>query len=262
MYRIAFFIKVILIIAVTHNTAFCQYNYNVTYKIKGENYGEGEAYLLCNSQKSIYTFSIFASKEEKAVDTFSGIELPMVKTNSKQHLNKQRAYLRDFEKKLLFYTEDITDFRYTVSDNLKIDWQLLDEYKKIDKYTCKKAKAEVRGRIYEVWYAPQLNVPGGPWKLYGLPGLILEAVSSDDKYKFIFEKIEIKSTKDISFPFHQKIMDYNSYSAEVHKHHQETANQMYKEAKSRFTGFFITEMKFNTKNIEKDFEKTYHSNNK
>lgn len=259
MYNVLFFVKTLLIIALTHNILFCQYNYSVTYKIKGETYGEGKAYLICNTQNSMYTFLTgSSSREEKPVDTFNGIALPIVNRNSKLALNKKRAYLRDF-KGHLSYTEEITDFCYTVSDDLKIDWQITDEYKKIGNYECKKAKAEVRGRIYEAWYAPELKVMGGPWKLYGLPGLILEAKSIDDKYHFIFEKIELMQMKDIVFSFHPKELDYASYSTEVHKHNKDIANQMYKEAKSRFTGFFINQMKYSTKDIEKNFEKVYSS---
>ena len=40
---------------------------------------------------------------------------------------------------------------------------------------CKKATTNFRGRYWEVWYAEELPISQGPWKLCGLPGMILKA---------------------------------------------------------------------------------------
>ena len=42
---------------------------------------------------------------------------------------------------------------------------------------CKKATTNFRGRYWEVWYAEELPISQGPWKLCGLPGMILKANS-------------------------------------------------------------------------------------
>jgi len=55
-----------------------------------------------------------------------------------------------------------------------------DSTKTIENYTCLMAKGHVRGRDYTVWFTPDIPVSAGPWKLWGLPGLIVDA-RSDDK---------------------------------------------------------------------------------
>ena len=79
-----------------------------------------------------------------------------------------------------------------VEPNLpKINWKTTRESKKIGIFVCFKAIATFRGRNYQAWFTPDLPIPSGPWKLHGLPGLILEAQDSQAEYKYIFQSIEI-----------------------------------------------------------------------
>ena len=57
-------------------------------------------------------------------------------------------------------------------------------------YTCQKATCHFRGRNYVAWFAPDIPVRQGPWKLGGLPGLILKAHDIDSLYTFEAVKIE------------------------------------------------------------------------
>ncbi len=68
-----------------------------------------------------------------------------------------------------------------------INWTISDETKDIKGYTCQKATTLFRGRNYEAWFCPQLAYSNGPWKLGGLPGLILEAydVNKDVTFEFV-----------------------------------------------------------------------------
>ena len=62
----------------------------------------------------------------------------------------------------------------------KPEWNIVsDSIKTIENYPCLMAKGYVRGRNYTVWFTPDIPVSAGPWKLWGLPGLIMN-VRSDD----------------------------------------------------------------------------------
>ena len=64
-----------------------------------------------------------------------------------------------------------------------------NQNKKIGKYLCSKATTNFRGRKYIVWYTEEIPLRFGPWKLTGLPGLILEAYDETLKYRWIVKKI-------------------------------------------------------------------------
>lgn len=67
----------------------------------------------------------------------------------------------------------------------QIDWQVSDtETKTIAGYTCYSAKGVYGGREWIVWFAPDIPVPHGPWKLTGLPGIILRAEEASGCYRF------------------------------------------------------------------------------
>jgi GLPGLI family protein len=94
--------------------------------------------------------------------------------------------------------------RWVVEDTLQtLLWTIYsNETRQISKYKCLKAEAFTRGRKYTAWFTPEIPVPVGPWKLYGLPGLILEAVDSTGGVKFLLESITmpIANEKEIVPP--------------------------------------------------------------
>lgn len=65
----------------------------------------------------------------------------------------------------------------------QINWELSDSTKEVCGYLCHLATCEFRGRKWQVWYS-DIPYSLGPWKLNGLPGLILEARSLDKDHVF------------------------------------------------------------------------------
>ena len=72
----------------------------------------------------------------------------------------------------------------------EMDWEVMDSTKNIMDYDCFKAQTVCHGRHWTVWFAPEIPVADGPWKLYGLPGTILEAECEGDQYRFIATRLQ------------------------------------------------------------------------
>lgn len=82
----------------------------------------------------------------------------------------------------------IGSVQYRLDDTFpQLEWKLMAQTKTIGGYTCQRAETYFKGRDYSVWFSPDLPFPYGPWKLQGLPGLILEAKDSKDEVVFLFE---------------------------------------------------------------------------
>lgn len=68
------------------------------------------------------------------------------------------------------------------------DWQLIpDSTTEIIGYHCQLAKSNFKGRTWYAWYAEDIPMQEGPWKLCGLPGLILKAY--DENHEYVFSAI-------------------------------------------------------------------------
>jgi GLPGLI family protein len=99
----------------------------------------------------------------------------------------------DYAKKQVFMYDMIAKKILLIEDNYIVPvWEITDESKVVAEYKCLKAKTTFRGREWIVWFAPDIPVPFGPWKLHGLPGLILESCSADNRYCMQAVKIEFK----------------------------------------------------------------------
>lgn len=70
-------------------------------------------------------------------------------------------------------------------------WEITDSVMVIDGINCVKATADYRGRKWTAWFAPEIPFNEGPWKLWGLPGLIVRAYDSRGHYRFEAKSISV-----------------------------------------------------------------------
>lgn len=72
----------------------------------------------------------------------------------------------------------------------KIDWKIKKDTLSFSAIRCQMATANYKGRNWIAWFAPELPFQSGPWKLQGLPGLIIEAYDTKKEVQFKFAGIE------------------------------------------------------------------------
>ena len=72
-------------------------------------------------------------------------------------------------------------------------WEILEEYDTIGKYQVIKAKTFFRGRTFIAWFTPNIPVGYGPWKLNGLPGLILKMHDKDHLFLWYIKAINLNA---------------------------------------------------------------------
>lgn len=120
--------------------------------------------------------------------------------------SKKEIYLFDFIMTDLYLVQDI----YT-----ELKWKITTESKIISGYKCTKASTYYRGREWVAWFAPEIPLSFGPWKLHGLPGLILEANDVSNLFSFKATKISYersllfdKDFKDLMPTHNRKAISY------------------------------------------------------
>lgn len=101
-------------------------------------------------------------------------------------MNGTLRYYNRFSGEDIYYDEPLSE----------IEWQIVDSISNILGYECVEATATYHGRHWKVWFSPDIPLPFGPWKLRGLPGLILKG-EADNGYSFTATGIE-KSDREMT----------------------------------------------------------------
>tara|TARA_R110002124_G_scaffold281126_1_gene455095 strand:+ start:941 stop:1759 length:819 start_codon:yes stop_codon:yes gene_type:complete len=143
--------------------------------------------LEFNRGKSIFNWEKKPQEKERTAATAEGIE---TKSDISPHDSIGEYNLYDKTTDSLYSRKFIIDQIYLVKEkNPEIQWSIGDTTKNIGNYTATKATAHFRGRDYTAWFTPEIPVPYGPWKLVGLPGLILQAYDTDREIYFNAQKL-------------------------------------------------------------------------
>jgi len=139
-----------------------------------------------------------------------------------------------------------------VADPMKpLNWVFAAESKQIGKYTCKAASTEFRGRKYEVWYAEDIPVTHGPWKLSGLPGAIVEVRTSDQSHSFILTRVATIPHAEIRKPGNAQSVTIAEF---VHTREQSVNDFVNRLAAALPRGAEITSVTSGDYNLETDFK--------
>ena len=143
-----------------------------------------DAILSLTDSKSCFEYKLF---ENDTITTESQDE------NGNRFIsipNKKKQLIFTYSKnkkiKELKYFKDI----FLVVDTLIIPkWDIKNETSIIGGFKCQKATTFFKGREYVVWFTTEITTFFGPWKLNGLPGLIV--LANDKRNEVYFEITEI-----------------------------------------------------------------------
>ncbi|MFT4031067.1 MAG: GLPGLI family protein [Siphonobacter sp.] len=132
--------------------------------------------LFYNGSESMYV--IYGDKHP-ADTTLSSDENGRVVLEINVNETEDLIYYMNFNTNELLSTELYSNGqRCYVKDIVpKLKWTLVDEKKQIGPYKCQKATTTFRCATYEAWFTTDIPLPIGPWKISGLPGLIVSLIN-------------------------------------------------------------------------------------
>lgn len=120
-------------------------------------------------------------KAQNMGDAPSNLFLQMVRIDKKNNLEVICSDMQTINRTRM-YREPIPDIAWVVEG--KVD--------SLYGYSCMMATARFRGRTWTAWFTMEIPIKLGPWKLSGLPGLILKAM--DESKEYCFECVELSQT--------------------------------------------------------------------
>lgn len=218
--------KITLIILLTNFFVFSQ-NYKISYNLEqtAKNIKlktSIKTYLEGNGSFSLYEEDFENSR------TNSNSENEVIS------INKNPILFKDIKTNKTYFKDHIRfKFFNIIDEGYSLNWVLENETKKILNYNCQKASCYFRGRKFDVYFSSEIPFNDGPWKLNGLPGLILEVYSDDDEatFHFIVEKVEINKEFDsLKNPYSEdKTISYSDFIKIYKEKYEESLHKIVNE---------------------------------
>ncbi len=146
-----------------------------------------EMVLYIGKQSSVYKSYALAAKKAEMMKQFGQTNSVNMRSISFNAPNLTNTEYYNFSADQKFNQLEKIGLKnvFIPQDYPKINWNITSETMEIGGYTCQKATTDFKGRSYTAWFTTELPFPFGPWKLGGLPGLILQA--EDSKQEVVFK---------------------------------------------------------------------------
>ena len=126
------------------------------------------------------------------------------------HVRMSTYVYKNYPTGQMTITDRISSQGYCYVDSLHTQtWAMGDSTREVLGYTCQQATADFRGRRWTAWFAMDIPVSDGPWKLGGLPGLILKAY--DEGQQHVFTAVGLERVKDELIIFNRPFGDNHRF---------------------------------------------------
>lgn len=113
----------------------------------------------------------------------------------------------------------ISSDQYKIAEDSKPEWKISNEKQKIGEYNTQKATTSFGGREWTAWFTQEIPFQDGPYKFYGLPGLIVKIEDATGTHVMTLagNKKIISSTeeKEMSLPGDMRIYGMGGKEIEV-----------------------------------------------
>lgn len=140
--------------------------------------------LISKNQGSLFTF-------EKMMDLDSIQQIRILDASDAVLYRPAYFFLIQRKNDSIYHNEMIGNDLLQFKESILFDWKLVDQEKKINGFTCKKATLNYGDRNWIAWYTTDIPRNVGPYKFYGLPGLIINIKDTESTFEFMAKRIEI-----------------------------------------------------------------------
>ena len=120
----------------------------------------------------------------------------------------------------VFLYKSISTDQYKISEDQKPEWKIFPDKEKIGEYDAQKATTDFGGRKWMAWFATDIPVNDGPYKFYGLPGLIVkvEDITGSHVMTLVGNKsFQPVEEKDLQLPNEIKMFGFGDKEIEITK---------------------------------------------
>lgn len=189
------------------NKVIDKLKYTITYRTKSVrdttkldsvgryNYGNDDMQLEVGEKVSYFYSATRRAYMENLLKSLDGRSVQIQGSNPARG-NLSMDFYRNYPAGKSTYLDEVLGEKFRITEPLEQPkWDIIaDSTKQILNYDCQMARCTFKGRTWTAWFAADIPLDNGPWKLCGLPGLILRAY--DSKQQYIFDCVGMKQAKE------------------------------------------------------------------
>lgn len=174
-----------------------QYTYNID-SLNKNNIEKTLYFLDLHNDFSVFQKSEISSMKTEEDFSFSGNLIG----------NKIiRHYTSAFTNQYLYFSPDY----FCIKNDKSFNWKILsDKGENILGYDTSKATVEAFGRKWTAWFTNEIPIQSGPYKFYGLPGLILKIVDNTNSHIFTAISLEKINLANVELEQDKKCINISS----------------------------------------------------
>lgn len=125
----------------------------------------------------------------------------------------------------------ISNDSYKIEEDKKPEWKILPDKQKIGEYNAQKATTKYGGREWTAWFSTDLPFQDGPYKFYGLPGLIVKIEDKTGSHSLTLvgnKTIQTITEKEMNLPQGVQLYGMGGKDIEINKAQFKKAWKAYK----------------------------------
>ena len=190
--------KILIFLFFIHFNSYSQNSGELVYTSinKLNNYLEEKYTLSFNDNLSLFTLQ---EREVSSKIKTDETETEITISNKYPDSLSPKYFINSINNEILYSkpisNDDFKTFKnYNIKEKLILNWIIHDDTLNISNIKCQKASLSFRGRNYTAWFSTEHNIPFGPFKFYGLPGLIIQIQDDKKEVYFSLNSINIKQT--------------------------------------------------------------------
>ncbi|KAF5039025.1 hypothetical protein DSECCO2_548250 [anaerobic digester metagenome] len=150
-------------------------------------------YITHNGPPKVFFSTPFSKFTEIAINDNYLFTPPVSGETSQLYKNRKKDVITiidfdnsnfDADELFFYYEEEISP----------INWDIKKDTMSVLGYACTQASCDFGGRSYTAWFTQDIPINDGPYKFYGLPGMILKI--EDSEKLFLFEAIGLENLEN------------------------------------------------------------------
>lgn len=185
---------VVSLLGLMANAQVNRFFYELTYKPKKDSLKTEKTTMILDIKKdqSIYQDYVLVVQDSILYQAMEEMKKTGIMFDQKKFANQKppkfaHRIFKAYPSMEVRYKEQIAMDYFSYKETPQFNWKIENERSKIGDYEGQKASTDYGGRKWTAWFSTDIPFQDGPYKFYGLPGLIIKIEDESKNYSWVLK---------------------------------------------------------------------------